>query len=169
MSLHDTISQKDIIFILAAVRTLNLKQPWHCQGNNRICEVHHQGYTLFSIPLTERRGLVVNNTTSYSAGDGFKSWPGDRLYCVWCFVIFLSPSRHAGIVPWIRPRPLPYTSFQISHTPITLPFDASEKVSLSKQLNHLSVTSSFFLNFFQHFVIKHCISVRIWTVICFSL
>jgi hypothetical protein len=42
--------------------------------------------------FTELRGQVAN-TPSYSRGSWLKSRPGDRLYWLMLFVVFLSPSR----------------------------------------------------------------------------
>jgi hypothetical protein len=46
-----------------------------------------------STGVTGRRGRVVSTPASYSGGPGFKSRPGDRLYWLRFFVVFLSPSR----------------------------------------------------------------------------
>jgi hypothetical protein len=47
---------------------------------------------------TERRGWVVNTPTSHLGCPEFKSRPRDRLFWLTIFMVFLSPSRHAGIV-----------------------------------------------------------------------
>jgi hypothetical protein len=58
---------------------------------------------------TEHRGQVVSTPALYSRGNGFKSWDQDRLSWLRAFMVFLSCQENAGIVPYIRPQPLPST------------------------------------------------------------
>jgi hypothetical protein len=78
---------------------------------------------IVALSLTERRGRVVNTTASYSEGPGVKSrtadwlsWPG---FSWFCSVL----SGRAGIVPQIRPRPIPSTSSAVNHSLVMLSFD----------------------------------------------
>jgi hypothetical protein len=74
---------------------------------------------------------------SYSEGPGFKSQPGDRLFWLKCFVIFLSPPRQmlgSYLKSW--PWPLRSAPFPIHHSLITPSFDdALSKVTEKAKTN----------------------------------
>jgi hypothetical protein len=69
-------------------------------------------------------GWVVNTPASYLGGPGFRSRPGDRLSWLRFYWFSSAPAANAGIVPYIRPRPLPSISFPTHHSPVTLSFDS---------------------------------------------
>jgi hypothetical protein len=60
---------------------------------------------------------VFNTHVSYSEGPEYKSRPGDRLFRLRFFVVFLSPSyTMSGYYLKIRPRTLPSESFPLHHS-----------------------------------------------------
>jgi hypothetical protein len=85
--------------------------------------------------LTILRSQVVITPASYSGGPGFKFLPEDRLpsltHCSFSFFSFLQ--INAGIVPWIRSRPLPSISISIHYSLIILSLDG---ICLSRWQHH---------------------------------
>jgi hypothetical protein len=70
------------------------------------------------IPLYSGVGRVGSSYASYSGGLGFKSRPGDRLFGLKSFVIFLSLSK-CWDISHIMTRPIPITALSNHYSPLS--------------------------------------------------
>lgn len=76
----------------------------------------HHGFEPFAIGFSSTKRLgVFSFCRVVSARVSYSVCCPDRVS-----VVFLSPSRHTGIVPWIRPWPLPSIAFSIHYSLVLL-------------------------------------------------
>jgi hypothetical protein len=88
--------------------------------------------------MTRLRCRVVNNSAPYSGGPGFKFRPGDRLSWQNFRAFPESLQANAGMIPYIRPRPLLFTSFPVHPFTRRYIVCVTEKALLNKlQINRM--------------------------------